>query len=75
MKHTDPQSIQVASMKFHDTKKWGQWSFLDILERNNIAFKYDGVNLEFFNKEHQQRAAAIWYNLSGSKFIGSFADQ
>ncbi len=62
-------------MIFTDSKKWGQWSFLDILEKNNIAFKYDGKVLEFFNEEHRRRAAAIWYNLSGSKFIGTFADK
>jgi hypothetical protein len=58
---------------FNDTRKWGQYSYLDLLEANDVPFNYNGQELSFPNKEAQARAAAIWYSLTGMRQIGVYA--
>ena len=58
---------------YEDHRRWGDWSFLDLLERNNIPYSFDGAILRFPNEKAYQQATSIWYNLSGSKLIGTYA--
>lgn len=60
------------SIKFQDSRKWGDFSFLDLLEKNNISFTHDGEFLSFPNLEARQRARSIWYHLVGTNEIGVF---
>lgn len=57
-------------MKFADTKRWGQLTFLDYLESNNIKFKYDGKDLSFPNHLSEVAATRIWNHLTGQYVIG-----
>jgi hypothetical protein len=58
---------------FSDSRKWGSYSYLDLLERNNVLFKYDGKHLSFPNKEAEQKAGRIWHSLTGQSKIGIIA--
>jgi hypothetical protein len=59
-------------MKFADTKRWGQLTFLDYCEVNQIKFSFDGKELKFPDDEARARASSIWYDLTGSTTIGTF---
>lgn len=58
-------------MMFIDSRKWGRNSFVDILETNNIGFTFYGDELSFPTQSDEDRASTIWYNLTGSRVIGT----
>lgn len=57
-------------VKFSDHRMWGQLSYLDYLEQNNVQFDYDGSTLSFSSEEAQQKASSIWHCLTGQHRIG-----
>lgn len=59
--------------RFTDSRKWGKYSYLDILEENGVMFHYDGSCLSFPDKKAEKRATALWYALTGMRQIGVFA--
>lgn len=65
--------MPLTLIQFSDRRKWGDWTFLDLLERNNIQYEYDGEVLAFHSSEARQQAARIWYALTGQERIGVVA--
>lgn len=61
----------MKEILFNDSRKWGQYSFLDLLERNDVAFTFDGQNLSFPTKSDEIQARGIWYSLTGVRQIGA----
>lgn len=61
----------MKEILFNDSRKWGQWSFLDLLERNDVAFIFDGETLAFPTKSDEIQARNIWHCLTGVRQIGA----
>lgn len=61
----------MKKFPFSDHRKWNNFTFLDLLEKNNIAFSFDGSILSFPTEEAHKRARGMWYNLVGTNEIGS----
>lgn len=61
----------MIEIEFDDSKKFGDWSFVGLLNRNGIVHKYSGYKLSFPNKSWLDRATSIWYDLTGLKTIGA----
>ena len=52
-------------IKFDDNDQFGDLSFLDILEDNDIPFIYNGQELIFLNNVSQVYATHLWQGLTG----------
>lgn len=61
----------MVEILFNDSRRWGQYSFLDLLERNDVAFTFDGTNLSFPTKSDEIQARDIWECLTGIRQIGA----
>ncbi len=59
-------------INFDDSDRFGDMSFLDILEENHVAFTYDGRYLEFHKREHEVLARNLWLAMTGSSVLGGW---
>ena len=57
-------------MKFKDDDRYGDLTFLDILEDNDVPFIYDGKELTFLHNAHEAYATQLWQGLTGHSIIG-----
>lgn len=57
-------------MKFDDGDRFGDVSFLDILEDNAIPFTYNGGELIFTTIAFEAYASELWYKLTGKNLNG-----
>ena len=60
----------MNGIKFSDEDMFGDMTFLDILEDNDIPFVYDGKELLFLHNAPQVMASNIWRSLTGSSILG-----
>lgn len=65
--------MDLTVPSFNDERKWGQTSFLDYLEANDVPFHFDGKELSFPDEAAYQRAQTIWECLTGMRQIGVVA--
>lgn len=62
-------------MRFNDSiRKWGKFSFLDLLEVNEVPFTHLGGELSFPNDQAKMKASSIWNCLTGTYTIGNYGD-
>jgi len=59
-------------MLFDDEQRWDGWSFLGLLNRNEIPFSYKNHELLFPTKNANRRAEVLWKCLTGNSTIGKF---
>lgn len=57
-------------IEFRDSRHWGTFSFIDLLECNNIPFNYDGELLSFPSLDAHAHARRMWHHLTGLFQIG-----
>ena len=57
-------------MKFNNSVRYGNLTFLDILRDNDVPFVYDGKELTFFNNVNKAYATQLWQGLTGHSIIG-----
>ena len=58
-------------IEFEDEEvKFGEYTFLEILEERNIPFTYDGHFLAIEQRLHEVVARQLWQSLTGSGVFG-----
>lgn len=61
-------------MKFDDGDRFGDMSFLDILEDSGIPYTYKGGELTFTTNAFEAYASELWYKLTGKQLnAGEFS--
>lgn len=62
----------MSTIRFDDGDIFGDQSFLDILEDNDVPFIYDGEFLTFETNVSEVYARQLWSGLTGSYQIGDY---
>ena len=57
---------------FSDDDQFGDMTFLDILEDNQIPFVYDGKHLHFLHNASEAYARNLWNALTGYSTLGEW---
>lgn len=57
----------MIRVKYDDSRKFDDWSFVGLLVRNGVPHRYTGVDIVFPDSFAKRRADSIWECLTNEK--------